>query len=189
VNKSHLQFLGSPDWAAMLQAELVPWLDSTGALGDDLLEIGPGPGLTTDILRTRVQRLTAVETDEDLAAALAERLADTNVTVLHGDAAVMPYAADRFSAATSFAVLHHIPTPEHQDAVFAELGRVLRPGAHWLGTDSVDTPLIRGGHVDDTFVPIDPDTFEQRLARAGFVDVVITQQGEHQLRFTATKAG
>jgi 16S rRNA A1518/A1519 N6-dimethyltransferase RsmA/KsgA/DIM1 with predicted DNA glycosylase/AP lyase activity len=43
-------------------------------LGAELLELGPGPGVTTEVLRRRVARLTAVELDAALAARLARRL-------------------------------------------------------------------------------------------------------------------
>jgi hypothetical protein len=43
MNEAHLQFLASPDWAKWLDAELLPWLVSL-ELGDDLIEVGPGPG-------------------------------------------------------------------------------------------------------------------------------------------------
>lgn len=70
----------------MLRTDLLPWVEAAGELGDDVLEIGPGPGLTTDLLRERVARLTAIEVDHDLAEPLRRRLAGTNVEVLWGDA-------------------------------------------------------------------------------------------------------
>jgi ribosomal RNA adenine dimethylase len=39
-------------------------------LGGHVLELGPGPGVTTDLLRQRTARLTAVEIDPRLAASL-----------------------------------------------------------------------------------------------------------------------
>jgi len=45
------EFLASPDWARMLETDLLPWLGRVADLGDDVLEVGPGPGLTTDKLR------------------------------------------------------------------------------------------------------------------------------------------
>lgn len=44
-------------------------------LGDEVLENGPGPGLTTDRIRQQVARLTAMEIDPALAAKLNDRLA------------------------------------------------------------------------------------------------------------------
>ena len=60
-------------------------------LGNDVVEVGPGPGFTTDVLRTRTDRLTAVEIDRALADALAARLAGTNVEVICGDGALVAY--------------------------------------------------------------------------------------------------
>jgi SAM-dependent methyltransferase len=187
MNEGHLRFLASGEWADMLRTDLLPWLDSVAALGDDVLEVGPGPGLTTDILRERTSRLTAVEVDDELAAALKSRLAGTNVEVVHGDAGRTDFSSDRFSSATCFSVLHHIPSAEQQDAVFAEINRVLRPGAALLGTDSLDTETIRQAHLDDTFVPVDPATFGTRLEAAGFADVSISVLNDYHLRFHATK--
>ena len=110
MNETHLQYLASDDWAAKLESDLLPWIERVGDLGDDVLEVGPGPGLTTDILRLAAAVVTAVEIDHALAAALADRLADTNVDVHEGDAAAMAFAADRFTAATAFLVLHHVPS-------------------------------------------------------------------------------
>jgi 16S rRNA A1518/A1519 N6-dimethyltransferase RsmA/KsgA/DIM1 with predicted DNA glycosylase/AP lyase activity len=128
MNELHNEYLKSAEWAERLRTDLLPWLERVGDLGDDVLEIGPGPGLTTDMLRERCARLTAVELDDDHAAALAARLAGTNVEVVHADAAATGLASGRFSAATCFSMLHHVPTPEAQDRVLAELARVVRPG-------------------------------------------------------------
>jgi 16S rRNA (adenine1518-N6/adenine1519-N6)-dimethyltransferase len=51
---------------------------------DRFLEIGPGPGALTRRLAPRVSRLTAIEVDRDLAAALAHE-AIPNVEVVAGD--------------------------------------------------------------------------------------------------------
>jgi SAM-dependent methyltransferase len=116
MNRSHLEFLASPSWAHMLESDLLPWVDAAGELGDDALEIGPGPGLTTDLLRDRIANLTAIEIDPALAEPLQKRLEGTNVEVICGDATVSGLASDRFSAVTSFSVLHHMPSPADPDA-------------------------------------------------------------------------
>ncbi len=186
MNELHLQFLASAEWARMLETDLLPWVTRVADLGEDVLEVGPGPGLTTDLLRRRTPKLTVVEVDPELSASLATRLAGTNVEVIHGDAINSGFESDRFSAATCFSVLHHIPSPEEQDRLFAELHRVLRPAGAFLGTDSVDNEPIRQGHVDDVFVPLDPGTLESRLEAVGFEDVAL-DVGEYQLHFHATK--
>ncbi len=186
MNELHLQFLASPEWARMLETDLLPWILSVGDLGDDVLEVGPGPGLTTDLLRRQASKLTAVEMDAELAASLATRVAGTNVDVIHRDATDSGLVSGRFSAATCFSMLHHMPDPETQDRLFAELCRVLRPAGIFFGTDSIDSEAIRAFHEDDVFVPVDPSTLGSRLEKAGFTDVNVEPAG-YQIRFSATK--
>jgi SAM-dependent methyltransferase len=186
MNESHLQFLASPEWAKMLEEDLLPWIVSVGDLGDDVLEVGPGPGLTTDLLRRRAATVTAVEVDDDLAAALGARLAGTNVQVLHGDAADAGLASDAFSAVTAFSMLHHMPSTAQQHRLFAEVHRVLQPGGRFLGVDSLDLDRIRDAHAGDTFNPIDPDVLVAALEDVGLRDVRIERQ-EYQFRFVAAK--
>jgi SAM-dependent methyltransferase len=184
VNRAHIEYLSSPEWAAKLYEELVPWLDAAGDLGDDVLEIGPGPGQTTDILRRRASRVTAVELDASLAAPLAERLAGTNVEVHCADATDLPFDAGRFSAVTMFSVLHHVPSPGEQDRIFAEVRRVLRPGGAFVGVDPIDRPDLRISHQDDTFVPVDPSTLPGRLEPFGFTATTVDLI-DFQFRFVA----
>jgi 16S rRNA A1518/A1519 N6-dimethyltransferase RsmA/KsgA/DIM1 with predicted DNA glycosylase/AP lyase activity len=127
MNEGHLQFLASPEWARMLETDLLPWLLDVADLGDDVLEVGLGPGLTTDHLRGRTPRLTALEVDDHLATALAARLSGTNVEVICADATDSGLPSERFSAVTCFSMLHHVPSSELQNLLLAELHWVLRP--------------------------------------------------------------
>jgi SAM-dependent methyltransferase len=188
MNEGHLKFLASPEWAQMLEADLLPWIEGVADLGDDVLEVGPGPGLTTDLLRARTAAVTAVEVDSQLAAALSARLSGTNVVVIHGDATDTGLPGDRFSSATCFSMLHHMPTPELQDRLFVEVCRVLRPDGVFVGADSLDLDVIRAGHVDDVFVPVDPGTMSDRLEASGFTNVGV-DVGDYQFRFKASKPG
>ncbi len=57
-------------------------------LGEQVVEIGPGPGVTTELLIERASHLTAVEIDESLAADLRRRFADrTDIDILCADGA------------------------------------------------------------------------------------------------------
>src|SRR4051794_17882803 len=91
-----------------------------------------------------------------------------------------------FSAATCFSMLHHVPSVDEQDRVFAEVSRLLRPGAPFLGVDSLDLDFIREFHVDDIFMPMDPDKLGTRLEAAGFTDVAVDKT-ELELRFYGRK--
>ena len=186
MNENHLQMLSSPRWAEILRQHVLPWLESVGELGDDVLEIGPGPGLTTDLLLTLTPRVTAVEVDADLAAKLATRLVGSNVEVVTASAEHTTFAPDRFSAAACFAVLHHAETVTVQDRVFAELLRVLRPGGILVGSEGYDNERTRRAHDGDQFVPVDPDELPQRLGAIGFTEVGV-EHGEYDFRFQARK--
>ena len=74
MNWFHRQVCGSARWRCRLESELLPWALQGVQLGDDVLEIGPGLGATTDLLRGRTQRLTALEVEATAAAALQNRL-------------------------------------------------------------------------------------------------------------------
>jgi len=43
----------------MLERDLLPWVASVTDLGDDVLEVGPGPGLTTELLSRPGRRTPA----------------------------------------------------------------------------------------------------------------------------------
>ena len=156
-------------------------------LGDDVLEIGPGPGMSTDWLRTRVARLTSIEIDTRLARALEARMAGTNVTVVEGDAAAMPFPDASFDSVLSFTMLHHVPYAV-QDRLLAEACRVLRPGGRLAGTDSTPNFIWNVAHLFDDRNPVDPATFAPRLEAAGFADVTVRTSGSG-FGFQATKAG
>lgn len=176
MNQAHDELLASDGWRDMLENLMLPFAFegcSFADLGDDVVEVGPGPGLTTDLFRERVAHLTAVEVDPQLAARLRSRLAGTNVEVIEADATTMPLEDGRFSGAVSFTMLHHVPTAALQDRLFGELRRVLAPGSLLVASDSVASADLEALHVDDVYNPIDPDGLPERLAAAGFVDVTV----------------
>lgn len=173
MNPEHLRICGSREWAELLGEQVLPWVLDGVELGDDVLEVGPGPGVTTDVLRERVERLTVVELDPDLATDLADRLRGTNVGVLRADGTTLPFDTGRFSAATCFTMLHHVPSPELQDRLFMELRRVVRPGGMIVGSDSVETEKRRDLHVGDVYQPVRPAELGSRLEAAGLVGVEV----------------
>ena len=186
MNQEHLTLCSSAEWADAVQRWIIPWVLETVDLGDDVLEVGPGPGLTTDVLRARVARLTAVEIHPDLAAALAARLVNTNVDVVCADATRTPLPAGRFSGAVCLTMLHHVPSHQQQDAVLAEISRLLRPGGVLAGQDSLDSPDLRSLHHDDIYVPVDPGGLQARVEAAGFTAVHV-DTNEYAVRFRGTK--
>lgn len=173
MNKHHEQ-CGSDEWRALIRDVILPWAMGDVDLGDDVLEVGPGYGATTDVLCERVPMLTAVEIDEELATYLEDRFRPLeHVRIVRGDATALEFGDGRFSGAACFTMLHHVPTAELQDKLLAEVARVLRPGAALVAGDSVASDDLEAHHVDDTYNPIDPSTLEDRLRGAGFADVKV----------------
>jgi ubiquinone/menaquinone biosynthesis C-methylase UbiE len=173
VNEAH-EHCGSDEWREMVRSSILPWALGTIDLGDDVLEVGPGYGATTDVVAESAPRLTAVEIDPALAAMLIERFADsTNVKVVVGDATGLAMPDDRFTGAVSFTMLHHVETAELQDRVFAEIARVLQPGGVFVAGDSLASDALRAHHEGDTYNPVDPASLATRLGRAGFVDAEV----------------
>jgi SAM-dependent methyltransferase len=169
MNAAHMEYCASEDWRKLVHETILPVALHGVELGDDAIEIGPGPGFTTDVLCTMTPHLTVVEIDEGLATALTGRHA--NVDVVLGDAAALDFDDGRFTGAASFHMLHHITPATQQDRVFAELARVLVPGGVLVAADGVYNEGTAAFHEGDTYNPIDPDDLPSRLREAGFADV------------------
>ena len=169
-----------------MEKYVVPWTLDGLDLGSKVLEVGPGYGATTDLLRSRVAQLTCVEIDAKLAEHLRGRTLNQNVTVLCEDATTMSLPDASFDAAVCFTMLHHIPSAALQDRLLAEVVRVLRPGGIFAGTDSVSRRFFRLLHLFDTLVVVEPSTFPDRLRAAGFEDVSV-DVNQYAFRFRARK--
>jgi ubiquinone/menaquinone biosynthesis C-methylase UbiE len=156
----------------MIREVILPWALGETDLGDDVLEVGPGYGATTAVLGTVTTRLRSVEIDDELAANLRDRFAESpTVEIVSGDATRLEFADATFTGAACFTMLHHVPTVELQDRLFAEVARVLRPGAALVASDSLGSDDLANAHVGDTYNPVNPSSLPERLAAAGFDDV------------------
>ena len=186
MNRIHRLFCRSGFWKKQLEESLLPWVLRDTELGNDVLEVGPGPGLATDLLRPRVEALTSIEIDTRLASSLEARMSGTNVEVVHGDATDMPFEPKRFSATLCFTMLHHVPSSELQDRLLREVHRVLRPGGVFLGSDSRTSLGFELIHLFDTLVPVDPQSFGSRLEAAGFRDIEVAT-AKRSFRFSARR--
>jgi len=186
VNKHHAELLGTAEWAAFLHEEVLPVVTHGTDLGDDLLEIGPGPGAATEWLRQRVGRLVALELDPAATAALGERFAGTNVEAVTGDATALPYPDGSFDTVGMFTMLHHVPTRALQDAILAGALRALRPGGTLIGSDSLPSDGLHQFHEGDTYNPVEPAAFLTRLQTIGFGEITLAV-GDGRLLFRAGK--
>jgi SAM-dependent methyltransferase len=187
MNENHARLCPSPEWAAHIQEEILPWLLRQASLGADMLELGPGPGAATGWLRHRVRRLTAVEVDEAAAGRLADEYAGSNVTVITADATRLDFPDESFDSAGTFTMLHHVPTLALQNKILAEAFRVLRPGGALIASDSLPGNDLHHFHVGDTYNPVDPGSVLSRLQTTGFTR--ITVMVDDVMKFVAHKPG
>jgi len=186
MNRLHRWFCQSNRWRHRLNTEILPWSLKGVDLGGEVLELGPGPGLTTDWLRQYCGHITCLELDPNLACALRQRLPDANVTVQVGDATAMPFDDGVFSVVLSFTMLHHLPSSALQDRLFGEAYRVLKPGGIFAGSDSLWSVQMQLFHIADTMVTLDPARLPGKLQGAGFKDVEVETSGG-RVRFRAKR--
>lgn len=173
MNEAH-QICGSDEWRETMRDVIFPWALGDATLGDDVLEVGPGYGATTDLLSAMTPKLTSVEIDEQLAAMLTDRFAEVpSVQILRADATALDFPDGKFTGAACFTMLHHVPTAELQDRLLAEIARVLAPGAPLVASDSIGSDEMEALHDDDTYNPINPAGLADRLTAAGFTDVQV----------------
>jgi ubiquinone/menaquinone biosynthesis C-methylase UbiE len=186
MNRLHHWYCNREAWKSHVRESLVPPAIDGLDLGGAVLEVGPGFGPATEVLAARAGRLTALEIDPGLARSLRERLGE-RVEVVEGDATAMPFGDAAFDAVVCFTMLHHVPSAEAQDRLFAEVARVLRPGGAFAGTDSTGRGIgFWLLHVGDTKVLVPPDGLARRLAGAGLRDARVGVE-EEALRFSARR--
>jgi SAM-dependent methyltransferase len=187
MNLIHRKICSSEKWAHTVEERLTPWLRRRD-LGDDVLEIGPGFGATTRVLLDAVPKLTVLEIDPASTELLRTEFGG-RADVVEGSGAEMPFDAGRFSAVVCFTMLHHVPTRQLQDAIFAEAARVLRPGGTYCGSDGQLNLRFRLLHLGDTMNVVDAATFPARLERAGFEQVDVELRPKELVLFSARKPG
>ena len=149
--------------------------------GGVLLDVPSGggtllPRLARAGLRGRVVEADLGEAMLERAAAMAERVPELDVALLHADALDLPLRDASVSAAVSLNGLHVMPDAE---AFVRELARVVEPGGTaWIitlvsgGTRRADA-VIAGGRLAG-ILPVNPPTREAllgMLGSAGFSEI------------------
>src|ERR1019366_6434131 len=167
MNLIHRWLCSSARWKKVVATYILPWTLEGLDLGSNVLEVGPGPGVATDLLRGRQL--------------------DRNVHVVCEDATAMSFPDQSFDGAVCFTMLHHVPSAATQDRLLSEVARCLRPGAIFAGTDSLYSRSFRLLHLLDTMVVVDPVTFPARLKAAGFDDIHVDVMKPYAFRFRARK--
>ena len=96
-----------------------------------VLDIGCGNGVVAPFIVEKGAYYAGIDIAENLVAIARERyraeIAAGTMRFAVGDATELPFPDREFDYVVSFAVLHHIPSPELRRKFFAQMQRVLRP--------------------------------------------------------------
>jgi SAM-dependent methyltransferase len=156
-----------------LAGGVVGWLDAKTA--ESILDLGCGDGQLTLRIVSTGARVVGVDTSPEMLAAARSRGIDAH----EGNAESLPFADRSFDAVFSNAVLHWV---RGQDAMMAEVRRVLKPGGRFVAEMAGHgnlaavrvafmTVLARHGHCDGeegvNCYPT-PSDYQRRLVRNSF---------------------
>jgi ubiquinone/menaquinone biosynthesis C-methylase UbiE/uncharacterized membrane protein YbhN (UPF0104 family) len=111
------------------------------------LDLGCGHGWYASELARRGYDMHGVDSSRGQIVEAAHhcRAQQAHVELAAYDGAHLPYADAYFDFAYSINVLHHVPTPDAQRALLAEVLRVLKPGGRFLLHEmNVENALFRG---------------------------------------------
>src|SRR5215469_5119703 len=122
MNLLHRWLCSSARWKNVVETYVFPWTLEGVDLGTDVLEVGPGPGVSTDLLLRKVRHLTCVESDRGYADKLRQRL-NGSVRVVCEDATAMSFPNESFDGAVCFTMLHHVSSASLQDRLLREVAR------------------------------------------------------------------
>jgi ubiquinone/menaquinone biosynthesis C-methylase UbiE len=101
----------------------------------ELVDIGTGTGSILELVGEKVTSAVGVDLSREMlsiARAALDRADLRNCQVRQADMYQLPFAGDRFDAATMHMVLHYAENPER---AIAEAARVLRPGGRLVIVD------------------------------------------------------
>lgn len=181
MNRLHRWYCRSDHWRGVVARDLFGWTVGQATLGDHLLELGPGPGVTTALLAERAARVTTIDIDASTAP-----VPRRNVTRVRGDATRLPFAEGRFSSVAAFTMLHHVHGGALQRRLIHEARRVLRPGGVFIGCDVRASLSMRLVHLGGTFAPVPSSRLLAELHAAGFDDVAVAE-GRRYIRWRASR--
>jgi len=122
---------------AMIQRRVeIPLLEQLGGRleGLDVLEIGCGQGVGTQLILERLgaRKVVAIDLDKTMLRRAQRRLANYREDRLElriGDVTNIDSDKQAFDAVVNFAAIHHVPDWQ---AAIAEISRVLKPGGRFL---------------------------------------------------------
>ena len=171
-----------------------PFFLKHAALGERpcCLEVGCGQGAGAGIICRKFGAGRVVALDYDFAQLRLARkelgFSGLPVSLLNGDAAVLPFGGECFDAVFDYGVLHHVPRWRQ---ALAEIQRVLKPGGWFLFEDIsrrlLETYLFRKFFPHPREAHFTRREFARVLAESGFEERGCWSMGEGYLLGVARK--
>jgi ubiquinone/menaquinone biosynthesis C-methylase UbiE len=159
------------------------------SLGKSALELGPGAGHSTDALRHEVSTLTVLEQNRAQAEKICRRFTGTNVSVVAGSAAQLPFPDGAFDAVIAVMMMHHVSPLILQHCLLSEAWRVLQPGGVLVGVEGLAVGIKwHLVHFGDAVVAVDHHDLRSRLSSLGFANVEVHTR-RSKFRFSAVRPG
>lgn len=109
------------------------WLQESGEQFSDLLDVGCGNGYLLEVLRSKMAKLKldGLEYTPELVQIARDRnVADCEIR--HGDVRELPYGDAAFDVVVTERCVINVMDTDDQARSLREIGRVLRPGGHYI---------------------------------------------------------
>ena len=161
---------GTVDYVSLSDHD-VSWLKSAIVYkpGDIILDLGGGSGMMSRI----IDRSSSTVVCADISHNMLKHSPALNI---QSDAKILPFANNSFDIIIAAAFLHHMPG--HEDQVFEECYRVLKPGGIFYGYDPnghslqnkifMQKNIMRLDRFSPDEMPIYPNKLDTFASKAGF---------------------
>lgn len=155
------------------EGPLLRSLDGGAVNGGNVLEIGCGRGAGVEVIlrQFHAAHVTGVDLDPFQIERARKRLQgkyDGRITLIQGDAELLPFPDATFDAVFDFGALHHVP--DWQRAI-SEIQRVLKPGGTFFFEEVTSLALERW--IYRTFLQ---HPTENRFSQAEFLEEVVNHR-------------
>lgn len=173
MNANH-SLCATQAWSEHMRDEVITYMAPHVDLGESMLEIGPGPGASTEWLRHDVKRLVPVELESRRRPASfgGTRGRTSRWWLGTPPGPSIQRGPSTRSAASRCFIMWRPPGFRTPSSPRPALG-ALRTSGVLVASDSLPSDGLHGFHVDDTCNPIDPGSLIARLQAIGFDRITI----------------
>ena len=170
VNRNH-EVCDSDEWRAAVRDFIIPWAVGEGDLGDEVLEVGPGNGATTDVFREQFpphRGRARSRTGPPAHPAPGGHKRDRDRRRRNALARSTPIISAARRASRCCTTCRRTPC---RTSCSPRSRHVVQPGGLFVASDSLPSDDLAAFHEGDTYMPLDPEGLATAWSAPGFVDV------------------